>query len=118
MTISPHGGRCAAVHPEGTGHPPSEVRLCRRVQGGARGRDFTVEERRRLAEPVPVGDRDAADDPRGIDPVGVFSGRGLMRVRTCPADPFRPHRLGFQWPGFPARDPPGVLAPRLLRWGP
>ncbi|MEU3483497.1 hypothetical protein ACI2LO_03890 [Streptomyces sp. NPDC033754] len=45
---------------------------------------------------LPVEDRDAADDPRVIDPVGVCLGRGLMRVHTCPADPSHPHRLGFQ----------------------
>ncbi|MEV4937764.1 hypothetical protein [Streptomyces zaomyceticus] len=45
---------------------------------------------------LPVEDREAADDPRVIDPVGVYLGRGLMRVHTCPADPAHPHRLSFQ----------------------
>ncbi|MET9624727.1 hypothetical protein ABZZ37_28710 [Streptomyces sp. NPDC006464] len=45
---------------------------------------------------IPVEDRDAADDPRVIDPVGVYLGRGLLRVHTCPADPDHPHRLSFQ----------------------
>ncbi|SEB66077.1 hypothetical protein [Streptomyces sp. TLI_105] len=45
---------------------------------------------------LPVEDRDAADDPRVIDPVGVHLGRGLMRVHTCPTDPAHPHRLTFQ----------------------
>ncbi|MFJ6579387.1 hypothetical protein ACIQMY_25910 [Streptomyces sp. NPDC091368] len=45
---------------------------------------------------LPVEDREAADDPRVIDPVGVLLGRGLMRVHTCPADPAHPHRLSFQ----------------------
>ncbi|MGW2558538.1 hypothetical protein ACWCXB_04655 [Streptomyces sp. NPDC001514] len=45
---------------------------------------------------VPVEDRDAADDPRVNDPVGVYLGRGEMRVHTCPADPSHPHRLSFQ----------------------
>lgn len=45
---------------------------------------------------LPLEDRDAADDPRVIDPVGVYLGRGLMRVHTCPADPLHPHRLSFQ----------------------
>ncbi|MFD3663876.1 hypothetical protein ACFWVF_25380 [Streptomyces sp. NPDC058659] len=45
---------------------------------------------------LPVEDRDAADDPRVIDPVGVYLGRGLMRVHTCPTDPTHPHRLSFQ----------------------
>ncbi|MFE9742614.1 hypothetical protein [Streptomyces sp. NPDC006477] len=45
---------------------------------------------------LPVEDRDAADDPRVIDPVGVHLGRGLMRVHTCPTDPTHPHRLSFQ----------------------
>ncbi|MFF3603796.1 hypothetical protein [Streptomyces sp. NPDC002463] len=45
---------------------------------------------------LPVEDRDATDDPRVIDPVGVYLGRGLMRVHTCPADPDHPHRLSFQ----------------------
>ncbi|MGW9303996.1 hypothetical protein ACWHA3_24685 [Streptomyces cyaneofuscatus] len=45
---------------------------------------------------LPIEDRDAANDPRVIDPVGVHLGRGLMRVHTCPTDPFHPHRLSFQ----------------------
>ncbi|WP_328946138.1 hypothetical protein OG259_36515 [Streptomyces sp. NBC_00250] len=55
---------------------------------------------------VPVEDRAAADDPGAddpwaidpsvIDPVGVYLGRGLLRVHTCPADPAHPHRLSFQ----------------------
>ncbi|MFI8865701.1 hypothetical protein OG810_23700 [Streptomyces sp. NBC_01693] len=45
---------------------------------------------------LPVEDRDASDDPRVIDPTGVYLGRGLMRVHTCPADPVHPHRLSFQ----------------------
>ncbi|MFI8763516.1 hypothetical protein ACIGN6_01120 [Streptomyces sp. NPDC053792] len=45
---------------------------------------------------LPVEDRDAADDPRVIDPVGVYLGRGLMRIHTCPTDPTHPHRLSFQ----------------------
>ncbi|MGW1206548.1 hypothetical protein [Streptomyces cyaneofuscatus] len=44
----------------------------------------------------PIEDRDAENAPRVIDPVGVYLGRGLMRVHTCPADPFHPHRLSFQ----------------------
>ncbi|MER7624532.1 hypothetical protein [Streptomyces sp. NPDC126503] len=42
---------------------------------------------------LPVEDREAADDPRVIDPAGVYLGRGLLRVHTCPADPAHPHRL-------------------------
>ncbi|MGW6414460.1 hypothetical protein [Streptomyces sp. NPDC055055] len=45
---------------------------------------------------LPTEDRDAMDDPRVIDPVGVYLGRGLMRVHTCPTDPTHPHRLTFQ----------------------
>ncbi|MFE5593076.1 hypothetical protein [Streptomyces sp. NPDC056549] len=45
---------------------------------------------------LPVEDRDAADDPRVIDPAGVYLGRGLMRVHTCPTDPTHPHRLTLQ----------------------
>ncbi|URM91152.1 hypothetical protein LUW75_15505 [Streptomyces sp. MRC013] len=45
---------------------------------------------------LPLEDRAAGDDPRVIDPVGVYPGRGLMRVHTCPADPAHPHRLSFQ----------------------
>ncbi|MER5967577.1 hypothetical protein [Streptomyces sp. NPDC002057] len=45
---------------------------------------------------LPVEDRDAADDPTVIDPVGVYLGRGVMRVHTCPVDPAHPHRLSFQ----------------------
>ncbi|QNP65794.1 hypothetical protein [Streptomyces genisteinicus] len=43
---------------------------------------------------LPVEDRE--DDRAAIDPVGVYLGRGLMRVHTCPADPDVPHRLSFQ----------------------
>ncbi|WP_256107320.1 hypothetical protein [Streptomyces sp. ODS05-4] len=45
---------------------------------------------------VPLEDRAAADDPEVIDPVGVYLGRGQLRVHTCPADPSHPHRLTFQ----------------------
>ncbi|MFD3726572.1 hypothetical protein [Streptomyces sp. NPDC058671] len=45
---------------------------------------------------LPREDRDAADDPAVVDPVGVHLGRGLMRVHTCPNDPNHPHRLSFQ----------------------
>ncbi|WP_329214653.1 hypothetical protein [Streptomyces sp. NBC_00683] len=45
---------------------------------------------------LPVEDRDAEEDPRVLDPVGVHLGRGLMRVHTCPTDPAHPHRLSFQ----------------------
>ncbi|WP_055601460.1 hypothetical protein [Streptomyces aureus] len=45
---------------------------------------------------LPLEDRDSADDPDVIDPVGVYLGRGLMRVHTCPTDPAHPHRLSFQ----------------------
>ncbi|MFD9502461.1 hypothetical protein [Streptomyces sp. NPDC060035] len=45
---------------------------------------------------LPVEDRDADNDPRVLDPVGVYLGRGLMRVHTCPTDPAHPHRLSFQ----------------------
>ncbi|WP_328723610.1 hypothetical protein OHT52_04365 [Streptomyces sp. NBC_00247] len=45
---------------------------------------------------LPHEDQDAHSDPRVIDPVGVYLGRGLMRVHTCPVDPAHPHRLSFQ----------------------
>ncbi|MER5893821.1 hypothetical protein [Streptomyces sp. NPDC001876] len=45
---------------------------------------------------LPVEDRDAESDPHIIDPVGVYLGRGLMRVHTCPIDAAHPHRLSFQ----------------------
>ncbi|MFI7238424.1 hypothetical protein [Streptomyces cyaneofuscatus] len=45
---------------------------------------------------LPIEDRDAENDPRVIDPVGVYLGRGLMRVHTCPTDPSHPPRLSFQ----------------------
>ncbi|MER7833671.1 hypothetical protein [Streptomyces sp. NPDC095602] len=50
---------------------------------------------------LPLEDRgpggDTRDiDPRVVDPVGVYLGRGLMRVHTCPADRAHPHRLSFQ----------------------
>ncbi|MFD3532771.1 hypothetical protein [Streptomyces sp. NPDC058664] len=31
-----------------------------------------------------------------ITPTGVYLGRGHLRVHTCPADAFHPHRLSFQ----------------------
>ncbi|MGA5068299.1 hypothetical protein ACPB9E_31755 [Streptomyces exfoliatus] len=45
---------------------------------------------------LPLEDRDSTDAPDVIDPVGVYLGRGSMRVHTCPADPEHPHRLSFQ----------------------
>ncbi|MEV6246782.1 hypothetical protein AB0M38_11345 [Streptomyces sp. NPDC051742] len=55
---------------------------------------------------LPVEERDSTDasdviapdviDPDVIDPVGVYLGRGSMRIHTCPADPEHPHRLSFQ----------------------
>ncbi|MGW1141284.1 hypothetical protein [Streptomyces zhihengii] len=39
---------------------------------------------------------DSPDDPAAVDPVGVYLGRGLMRVHTCPDHPDAPHRLSFQ----------------------
>ncbi|MFJ2477856.1 hypothetical protein ACIOWI_33630 [Streptomyces sp. NPDC087659] len=39
---------------------------------------------------------DDADDPGVIDPVGIYLGRGQMRIHTCPTDPTHPHRLTFQ----------------------
>jgi hypothetical protein len=45
---------------------------------------------------LPVEDRTAATDPRVIDPVGVYLGRGQMRIHSCPTDPTHPHRLSFQ----------------------
>ncbi|MFD0430674.1 hypothetical protein ACFQ60_35150 [Streptomyces zhihengii] len=39
---------------------------------------------------------DSPDDPAAVDPVGVYLGRGLMRVHTCPDHPDAPHRLTFQ----------------------
>ncbi|MGW6598948.1 hypothetical protein [Streptomyces sp. NPDC055036] len=45
---------------------------------------------------LPLEDREAGNDPRVLDPVGVYLGRGLMRVHTCPTNPAHPHRLSFQ----------------------
>ncbi|MET7365976.1 hypothetical protein ABZS61_09115 [Streptomyces sp. NPDC005566] len=45
---------------------------------------------------LPIEDRVADNDPHVRDPVGVYLGRGLMRVHTCPTDPAHPHRLSFQ----------------------
>lgn len=45
---------------------------------------------------IPLEDRPAVPDDRISDPVGVYLGRGLMRVHTCPAAPAHPHRLSFQ----------------------
>ncbi|MFG2589235.1 hypothetical protein [Streptomyces sp. NPDC048438] len=39
---------CTAVHPKGTGHLLSDVRLSRRIQEDARGREYTEDERRLL----------------------------------------------------------------------
>ncbi|TXS52090.1 hypothetical protein [Streptomyces sp. t39] len=43
---------------------------------------------------LPVEDR--AEDMTAVVPVGVYLGRGLMRIHTCPDDPDVPHRLSFQ----------------------
>ncbi|WP_030296914.1 hypothetical protein [Streptomyces katrae] len=45
---------------------------------------------------IPLEDRDSVPDDRISDPAGVYLGRGLMRVHTCPATPTHPHRLSFQ----------------------
>ncbi|MFD7324800.1 hypothetical protein ACFV9D_27550 [Streptomyces sp. NPDC059875] len=45
---------------------------------------------------LPLEDRDSTDDRNVIDPVGVYLGRGLMRIHTCAVDPTHPHRLSFQ----------------------
>lgn len=45
---------------------------------------------------IPLEDRDSVPDNRISDPTGVYLGRGLMRVHTCPATPTHPHRLSFQ----------------------
>ncbi|MCX4806246.1 hypothetical protein OG594_32295 [Streptomyces sp. NBC_01214] len=45
---------------------------------------------------IPLEDQDSLPDSRISDPTGVYLGRGLMRVHTCPATPTHPHRLSFQ----------------------
>ncbi|MFF3753487.1 hypothetical protein ACFYYH_23945 [Streptomyces sp. NPDC002018] len=45
---------------------------------------------------VPLEDRETMGARRANDPTGVYVGRGLMRVFTCPVDPSHPHRLNFQ----------------------
>ncbi|QXE35642.1 hypothetical protein KQY30_16625 [Streptomyces sp. GMY02] len=45
---------------------------------------------------VPLEDRGTIRTMGANTPTGVYVGRGLMRVFTCPADPTHPHRLGFQ----------------------
>ncbi|GGZ63073.1 hypothetical protein GCM10010387_65580 [Streptomyces inusitatus] len=45
---------------------------------------------------VPLEDRDTAHTPGANVPTGVYLGRGLMQIFTCPTDPTHPHRLNFQ----------------------
>lgn len=45
---------------------------------------------------VPLEDRDRMRARRVNDPTGVYVGRGLLRIFTCPTDPTHPHRLSFQ----------------------
>ncbi|MEU3183926.1 hypothetical protein ABZ707_06900 [Streptomyces sp. NPDC006923] len=45
---------------------------------------------------VPLEDRETMRTAGASDPTGVYVGRGLMRVFTCPVDPSHPHRLNFQ----------------------
>jgi hypothetical protein len=45
---------------------------------------------------VPLEDQDTIRTMGANVPTGVYLGRGLMRVFTCPADPAHPHRLSFQ----------------------
>ncbi|MFD7314291.1 hypothetical protein [Streptomyces sp. NPDC059883] len=45
---------------------------------------------------VPLEDRDSVHIMGANVPTGVYLGRGLMRVFTCPDDPTHPHRLSFQ----------------------
>jgi hypothetical protein len=45
---------------------------------------------------VPVEDRRTVRTMGANIPTGVYVGRGLMRIFTCPVDPTHPHRLSFQ----------------------
>lgn len=45
---------------------------------------------------IPREDQDSLPDSRISDPTGVYLGRGLMRIHTCPTTPTHPHRLSFQ----------------------
>ncbi|MFG3002228.1 hypothetical protein [Streptomyces sp. NPDC048340] len=45
---------------------------------------------------VPLEDRSAAETIGANNPVGVYVGRGLMRIFVCQANPRHPHRLSFQ----------------------
>ncbi|MER5872209.1 hypothetical protein [Streptomyces sp. NPDC002044] len=45
---------------------------------------------------IPLEDKDCLPDSHISDPTGVYLGRGLMRVHTCPTTPAHPHRLSFQ----------------------
>ncbi|MBT2440358.1 hypothetical protein J7E93_09600 [Streptomyces sp. ISL-36] len=45
---------------------------------------------------IPLEDREPTTPPMTGRQTGVYLGRGLMRIHTCPADPLHPHRLSFQ----------------------
>ncbi|MFD8973015.1 hypothetical protein [Streptomyces sp. NPDC059593] len=104
---------CTAVHPKGTGHLLSDVRLRRRVQDEARGRDFTAEERRLLdaatrGTHVP-GLRD--EDPLPMPAVAQLyardvadlvgpEGQDLLQVFWCPFEVHGPERtldVALRW---------------------
>ncbi|MGW6585089.1 hypothetical protein [Streptomyces globisporus] len=66
---------CTVAHPKGTGHLLSDVRLRRRIQDGARGRDFTEDQQRRL------------DAMKAADHVRTFATTTPCRCRpsrSCP----------------------------------
>ncbi|MGW1466703.1 hypothetical protein ACWCPT_20430 [Streptomyces sp. NPDC002308] len=96
---------CTAVHPKGTGHLLSDVRLRRRIANDARGRDHTEEERRLLDGMVPgahapdlrddaplpmlaVAQLFTADVPDLVGP----EGHDLLQVFWCPFEVHGPTR--------------------------
>ncbi|WP_435608424.1 hypothetical protein [Streptomyces sp. C10-9-1] len=88
---------CTAVHPKGRGHLLSDVRLRRRIHAGARGREYTDEERLLLHGTAPGRhhpDRDAVHPlpllavaqlyTRDVPDLDGPRGHDLLQVFWCP----------------------------------
>ncbi|MEV8225064.1 hypothetical protein AB0P41_03155 [Streptomyces sp. NPDC079167] len=88
---------CTAVHPKGRGHLLSDVRLSRRIQREARGREYTEDEQRLLSG-MSEGNHDPDlrdDDPlpmlavaqlyaRDVPDLVGADGHDLLQVFWCP----------------------------------
>ncbi|MGW8763748.1 hypothetical protein ACWGN5_14720 [Streptomyces sp. NPDC055815] len=102
---------CTAVHPKGTGHLLSDVRLRRRLQDEARGRDFTDEERR-LLDGMTRGTH--APELRDEDPLPLLAVAQLYAVHDIRQEtpPRRTRaKLGGSWPRPEASGPAPAAAP-------